>query len=112
MNGEKDRVGWKAAGSVSPIYTKSATIYYSDVVLVALRQRSCARRKARGRRSFRALREGVGVLASKARSGPFPLLHRLGKSNEGPVWTIGGILFSWNHSQIRPLFHEPPDQSQ
>ena len=73
MSGEKDRVGWKAAGSVPPIYTKSATLYYSDVVVGALRQRSCARRKALGEEEFSRCARGFLVIAFNARSGPLPL---------------------------------------
>jgi hypothetical protein len=39
----------------------------------APRDRSCARRKARGRRSFRAVARGIEMIAFNARSGPFPL---------------------------------------
>ena len=48
------------AGSVPQIYTKGGTLYYKRVPERAPRDRSCARRKARGRTGFRAVREGVG----------------------------------------------------
>jgi hypothetical protein len=74
------------AGSVPHIYTKGATLYYSDAIVIgpvtgcpeairwgngksrALgwmrlgvpRERSCARREARGRMGFRAVRDGNG----------------------------------------------------
>ena len=38
------------------------------------RERSCARREARGRGCFRAVREGFLVIASNACFGPLPLL--------------------------------------
>jgi hypothetical protein len=37
------------------------------------RARACARRKAQEGVSFRAAREGIGVFAFNARSGPIPL---------------------------------------
>jgi hypothetical protein len=53
--------------------------------------------EARGRRGFRAVREGIVVIASKARSGPIPLrLACLGRS-AGPVlrslgtWGVVGL---------------------
>jgi hypothetical protein len=41
--------------------------------------------EARGRRGFRAVREGIVVIASKARSGPIPLrwAYLCGRSQEG-----------------------------
>ena len=71
----------RGRGSVTPIYTKGGTLYYTDVVAVAPRERSCARRERGGRRSFRAVaRRGSGCRRSYARSGPIPLPPR------GVVW--------------------------
>ena len=71
----------RGRGSVTPIYTKGGTLYYTDVVAVAPRERSCARRERGGRRSFRAFaRGGSGCRRSYARSGPIPLPPR------GVVW--------------------------
>ncbi len=47
-----------AMGSVPPIYTKGDTLYSVVVVAGAPRDRASARRETRGRRSFRAVREG------------------------------------------------------
>ena len=51
----------------------------------APRDRSCARRKARGRLGFSRCARGALVIASKARSGPIPLrlAYLCGRSQEG-----------------------------
>ena len=75
-------------GSVPPIYTKGATLNYftywkeaprGEIFwvcgrVVAPRDRSCARREARGRKSPSRCARGVWVIASNARSGSVPLL--------------------------------------
>ena len=60
-------------GSVSPIYTKGGTLYYSAVVSGAPRDRACARREAWGRIELSRCARGEGLIASNARSSPIPL---------------------------------------
>jgi len=72
----------------------------------APRDRSCARREARGRiEAFALLREEKGLIASNARSGPIPLplgdlepvpWGRLSLS--GVVW--GGGLWGWRQGCV------------
>ena len=50
--------GARGMGSVPPIYTKGDTLYYTDVVAGAPRDRSCVRRERWDRRSFRAVARG------------------------------------------------------
>ena len=69
------------SGSVPPIYTKGATLYYNGVLERAPRERSCARRKTPGGGGDFALRASGSVIAFNARSGPIPL----------PLW--GGGIF-------------------
>ena len=62
--------------------------------VVAPRDRSCARREARGRKSPSRCARGVWVIASNARSGSVPLLPR-GSLQPGSVphiYTKGATL--------------------
>ena len=84
------------AGSVPQIYTKGDTLYYKRVPERAPRERSCARRKAWGRTSFRALREGKGDrLQCSLRPDPAAAWPR-GRSRrftqKGTLFTINAFL--------------------
>ena len=81
-------------GSVTPIYTKGGTLYYTDVVAVALRDRSCARRERGDRRSVRAVaRRGLRMMTFQCslRSDPAAASgESLGEFREGRAPRLAG----------------------
>ena len=68
---------------------KGATLYYTNVIAEAPRDRSCARREARERMERSRCARGEGLIASNARSGPVPLLLPLREVSGAGLWKKG-----------------------
>jgi len=104
------------AGSVPPIYTKGDTLYFLSPLRVLRGTRPARAGKLGGGYAFRAVREGVGLIASNACSGLIPLrciffgsagpgLRAQGNSGEdglfalcarGWVWSLPMLASAWS----------------